>query len=334
MLLKNYPLRDLNTMKVEANAKYFFAVRNLNELEDLFKNNRFDDKMILGGGSNILFTKDYDGLIIKNEINVIEIIEEDNETVKIKVGAGLNWHEFVMFAVNNNWSGIENLALIPGTVGAAPVQNIGAYGQEAKDTIINVETFNLSSLTSQIFTNTECNFSYRNSLFKRQTKNELLINSVTFQLKKKFEPNLSYPALAHSLLKSGITNPTIREIADTIIKIRQSKLPDYNKLGNCGSFFTNPFLSKSKFNDFIKAHPNTPHFSFDEGYKLSSGWLIEQCGWKGKRIGNVGCYEKHALVIVNYGNASGKEVLDFANLIRQSVYEKFGINLEYEVNIK
>lgn len=334
MLFKNYSLKNFNTMRVDANAKYFFEVKNINELNNLLSQNRFDNILVIGGGSNLLFTKNYDGLIIKNEIEGIEILDEDDESIIIKAGAGLNWHEFVMFTVNNNWAGIENLVLIPGTVGAAPVQNIGAYGQEAKDTIVNVETYNLFSLTTRIFTNDECNFSYRNSLFKRQVKQELLITSVTFRLSKRFEPNLNYPAIQIALSKMQIKNPTLREIADIIIEIRQSKLPDYTKIGNCGSFFTNPFLSKNKFDEFIKVHPSAPSFKFDNGYKISAGWLIEQCGWKGKRIGNVGCYEKHSLVIVNYGEATGKEVLDFATLIQKSVYDTFGIELNYEVNIK
>lgn len=334
MLLKNYSLKNFNTMQVDVKSKYFSVVKNISELHDLLSQNMFEDILVLGGGSNILFTKDYNGLVIKNEIEGIEIIEEDDENVKIKVGAGVKWHDFVMFAVNNNWAGIENLVLIPGTVGAAPIQNIGAYGQEAKDTIVSVEAYNLSSLTLKTFSNNECNFSYRNSLFKQQKENKLIITSVTFSLTKKFVPNLSYPAITNSLLKKNVNNPTIREIADTIIEIRQSKLPDYTKLGNCGSFFTNPFLSKDKFESFIKINPGIPFFKFENGFKLSAGWLIEQCGWKGKNIGNVGCYEKHALVIVNHGNATGKEVLDFANMIRNSVYEKFGIELEYEVNIK
>lgn len=334
MLLKNYSLKNFNTMQVDAKAKYFSVVKNIYELHDLLSQNKFEDILVLGGGSNILFTKDYNGLVIKNEIEGIEIIQEDDENVKINVGAGVKWHDFVMFTVNNNWAGIENLVLIPGTVGAAPIQNIGAYGQEAKDTIVSVEAYNLSSLTLKTFSNNECNFSYRNSLFKQQKENKLIITSVTFGLTKKFEPNLSYPAIANSLLKKNVNNPTIREIADTIIEMRQSKLPDYTKLGNCGSFFTNPFLSKDEFESFIKINPGTPFFKFENGVKLSAGWLIEQCGWKGKNICNVGCYEKHALVIVNHGNATGKEVLDFANMIRKSVYDKFGIELEYEVNIK
>lgn len=333
MIYKDYSLKNFNTMRIDVKAKYFYAVKNISDLNDLLNKNLFEDILVLGGGSNILFTKDYDGIVIKNEIPGINVIDEDDENVIVKVGAGVNWHEFVMFAVNNHWAGIENLALIPGTVGAAPIQNIGAYGQEAKDTIINVEAYNFSKHSSQTFSKEECNFSYRNSFFK-QSKKEFLINSVTFSLKKYFEPNLSYPVLIEALSKKNIKYPTIKEISETIIEIRKSKLPDYKVLGNCGSFFTNPFLSKNKFDEFIKVYPETPYFKFNNGYKLSAGWLIEKCGFKGKQIQNVGCYEKHALVIVNFGNASGNEVLEFANLIRDSVYNKFGIELEFEVNIK
>lgn len=333
MLLKNYSLKNYNTMKVDAKANHFYIVKDLAEIEDLLKKNSFNDFLILGSGSNILFTKNYEGLVIKNEINGINVLYENEEIVQVKVGGGVNWHEFVMSSVKNNWSGIENLALIPGTVGASPVQNIGAYGQEVKDVIHSVEAFNLFSLTHKIFSNKDCNFSYRHSIFKQQLKKEYLITSVTFNLKKNFEPNLSYPVIKNALSKKGITNPTIEEVAETVIEIRQSKLPDYTKLSNCGSFFMNPFLPKDRFDDFINSFPDAPHFNFNDGYKISAGWLIEQCGWKGKRIGNVGCYEKHALVIVNYGNASGKEILDFADMIRKSVYEKFGVMLDYEVYI-
>lgn len=333
MLLKNYSLKNYNTMKVDAKANHFCIVKDLAEIEELLEKNSFNDFLILGSGSNILFTKDYEGLVIKNEIDGINILYENEEIVQVKVGGGVNWHEFVRSSVNNNWSGIENLALIPGTVGAAPVQNIGAYGQEVKDIILSVETYNLFSLTHRIFSNKDCNFSYRKSIFKQQLKKEYLITSVTFNLKKNFEPNLSYPVIKNALSKKGITNPTIKEVAETVIEIRQSKLPDYTKLSNCGSFFMNPFLPKDRFDDFINSFPDAPHFNFNAGYKISAGWLIEQCGWKGKRIGNVGCYEKHALVIVNYGNASGKEILDFADMIRKSVYENFGIMLNYEVYI-
>jgi UDP-N-acetylmuramate dehydrogenase len=333
MIQTNRSLKNYNTMKVDANAENFYILNDKNVLTDICSNNRYKNILVIGSGSNIFFTKDFEGLVIKNEISGIEILYEDNNTVKVKVGAGVEWHKFVMYAVNNHWAGIENLALIPGTVGAAPVQNIGAYGQEIKDVLLNLEAFDISKSQAVNFSNSECKFSYRNSIFKQAAKNKFIITSVTFKLKKNFQPNLTYSALINTFKSKGISEPTIKQIAETVIEIRQSKLPDYLVLGNCGSFFTNPFLEKSEFDEFIVQNPTATFFKFGDGFKLSAGWLIEQCGWKGKIIGNVGCYKDHALVIVNYGGASGKEIFNFSQLIIKSVYEKFGITLNYEVNI-
>lgn len=333
MISENKSLKIFNTMKVDVKAKNFFIVKEVNQLDDIFKHYTFNNVLVIGSGSNIVFTKDFEGLVIKNEIMGIDILYEDNDFVIIKAGAGVNWHEFVLFAIKNNWAGIENLSLIPGTVGAAPVQNIGAYGQEVQDVILSVDAYDLSTSQSITFTNFECQFSYRRSIFKQKEKSNFIITSITFELKKHFKPNLSYPAIKNALDKKNISNPTLQQISETIIEIRQSKLPDYLILSNCGSFFTNPYLDKTEADNFIKNNPDAPYFSFNNGYKLSAGWLIEQAGWKGKRIGNVGCYDKHALVIVNYGEATGKEIFDFSEMIRKSVYEKFGVTLEYEVNI-
>lgn len=333
MISENKSLKNFNTMKVDVNAKNFFIVKEVNQLDDIFKHYTFNNVLVIGGGSNIVFTKDFEGLVIKNEIMGIDILFEDNDFVIIKAGAGINWNEFVLFSIKNNWAGIENLSLIPGTVGAAPVQNIGAYGQEVQDVIISVDAYDFSTFQSITFSNFECQFSYRKSIFKQKQKNNFIITSVTFELKKHFKPNLSYPAIKNALSKKSITNPTLKQLSDTVIEIRQSKLPDYLTLSNCGSFFTNPYFDKTKFDSFINKYQDAPYFSFNNGYKLSAGWLIEQAGWRGKRIGNVGCYDKHALVIVNYGGATGKEIFNFSEMIRKSVYEKFGVTLEYEVNI-
>jgi UDP-N-acetylmuramate dehydrogenase len=333
MISKNISLLKYNTMGIDVYADTFLTIRENPDLDKYFSKIPNNSILILGGGSNILFTKNFTGCIIKNEIAGIEVIDEDKDNVKIKAGAGVNWHSFVNFTVDNKWSGIESLIVIPGTVGASPVQNIGAYGQEVKDTIFSLEAFDIENLKHITFLNSDCRFSYRNSIFKQEFKNKIIITSVTFGLKKTFEPNLSFPSVANVLAEKKVTNPTIRQYADTIIEIRNKKLPDYNSLSNCGSFFTNPFLNKNDFEKFKKRNPNSPFFQYESGYKLSAGWLIEECGWKGKRIGNVGCYKDHSLVIVNYGTATGKEVLHFANTIKQSVLDRFGVLLEYEVNV-
>ncbi|MDP2365452.1 MAG: UDP-N-acetylmuramate dehydrogenase [Ignavibacteria bacterium] len=333
MILKNISLLKFNTMSVDVYANYFFTVRTKQDIDKYFNEISKDNILVLGGGSNILFTKNFSGCIIKNEIEGIEVIDEDSSTVIIKAGAGVNWNEFVNFTVDNNWSGIENLILIPGTVGASPVQNIGAYGQEVHNAILSIEAFNLKKLKEITFSNADCKFSYRNSIFKQELKNKIIITSVVFELKKSFVPNFTFPTVANTLTEKKITNPTIRQLADAIIEIRNKKLPDYNSVSNCGSFFTNPFLNKNDFEDFKKNNSDAPFFPYESGYKLSAGWLIEKCGWKGKRIGNVGCYKDHSLVILNYGGATGEEVLQFANMIKQSVMDKFGIMLDYEVNI-
>ena len=333
MIYKNISLLKYNTMGVDVNADYFFTLQNEQDIDKSFSEISADRILVIGGGSNILFTKNFNGCVIKNEIAGIEVLDEDSSSVRIKAGAGVNWNNFVNFTVDNNWSGIESLILIPGTVGASPVQNIGAYGQEVKDTIIIIEAFDLVNLKHITLSNSDCKFSYRNSIFKQNLKNKIIITSVVFELKKSFIPNLTFPAVANALSEKKIINPTIRQFADAIIEIRNKKLPDYNVLSNCGSFFTNPFLNKIDFEDFYKNNPDAPFFQYEEGYKFSAGWLIEKCGWKGKRIGNVGCYKDHSLVIVNYGGATGEEVLRFTELIRQSVNDEFGIMLDYEVNI-
>ena len=333
MFLKDVSLKQFNTMDVDVSADYFFALNDASQLKNIPLKDFVGNTLVIGSGSNILFTTNYNGLVIKNEILGIEILSEDENIVKLKVGAGVNWNEFVMHAIEKNWSGIENLVLIPGTVGAAPVQNIGAYGQEVKDAIISLEAYDLHKNEFVTFSKSDCDFSYRNSVFKNKLKNTYIITSVTFQLKKHFIPNTSYPAISNVLSKQKNYSPSLNDIASIVISIRQSKLPDYNVLGNCGSFFTNPLLTPEEFEKFINEHSNAQYFKVDGVYKLSAGWLIENCGWKGKRIGDVGCYKLHALVIVNYGTATGNEIYDFSNQIINSVYKKFGVILKSEVNI-
>jgi len=321
-------------MGIDINANLFFTIRKKADIIEHLNELPPCEILVLGAGSNILFTKSFKGCVIKNEIMGTEIIDEDNKSVKIRVGAGEDWNGFVNFAIDNNLAGIENLILIPGTVGASPVQNSGAYGQEVKDTILSVEAFDLQNLKEFSISNSDCKFSYRNSIFKQEIKNKMIITSVIFELKKTFTPNLTFDAITKLLLEKKIINPSMRQLANTIIEIRNKKLPDYKVLSNCGSFFTNPYLNKNQFDEFHHKNPDAPFFQYKNGYKLSAGWLIEMCGWKGKRIGNVGCYKNHSLVIVNYGGATGSEILNFANLIKTSVFDKYGVALEYEVNIR
>jgi len=271
MISKNVSLFKYNTMGVDVYADYFFKVQQEQNLDKCFSEIPTNNILVLGGGSNILFTKNFNGCVIKNEITGIQVIDEDKYTVRLKAGAGVNWHNFVNFTVDNNWPGIESLILIPGTVGASPVQNIGAYGQEVKDSIISIEAFDISNLKHITFLNPDCKFSYRNSIFKQELKNKMIITSVIFELKKTFRPNLSFPSVVNVLSEKKFTNPTIRQYADTIIEIRNKKLPDYNVLSNCGSFFTNPFLNKNNFEEFYKKNPDAPFFLYEEGYKLSAG---------------------------------------------------------------
>ena len=333
MILKNKSLLNYNTMGIDISAETFLCIRGKEEIIKYQKDISRKNLLVIGGGSNILFTKNFDGCVIKNEIYGIKVIYEDRKKVRLKVGAGVNWNEFVNYAVENNWSGIENMILIPGTVGASPVQNIGAYGQEVQNTILSVEAFDLKSLKEITLSNSSCKFSYRDSIFKKELKNRVIITAVIFELKKTFIPNLSFPSLANIISEKTIINPTIRQMADTVSEIRNKKLPDYHSLSNCGSFFKNPLIKKNRLKEFSEKNSSAPIYRFKEGYKLSAGWLIEQCGWKGKRIGNVGCYEQHSLVLVNFGGATGTEVLDFAKLIQKSVKDKFEITLDYEVSI-
>jgi UDP-N-acetylmuramate dehydrogenase len=289
----------------------------------------------LGGGSNILFTKDYDGAILKNEIKGIELQHEDADYVYVKVGAGENWHQFVLHCINHNWAGVENLSLIPGNIGASPIQNIGAYGVELDDVFWSLEAFHLSEKKIHTFTATDCEFGYRDSVFKNRYKNEFAILSVTFQLKKKPIYHVSYGAITEELEKMGVKDLSIKAISQAVISIRSSKLPDPQKIANAGSFFKNPEVPTSKYEGLKLEFPSIVAYPLAKGpvVKLAAGWMIEQCGWKGYRKGDAGCHAKQALVLVNYGNATGKEIYDLSEEILQSVKNKFDIVLEREVNI-
>jgi UDP-N-acetylmuramate dehydrogenase len=329
-------LQEYNTFGVKAQAKVMASFKSTQDLKMLLVNKDFEGlpRLILGGGSNLLFTRDFPGLVLKNEILGIECINEDSDHFYIKVGAGENWHEFVLHCINNNWAGLENLSLIPGNVGASPMQNIGAYGVEIKDRFHSLEAFNLKTLETETFDRESCKFGYRESVFKNIYKDKYIIISVTFKLLKEPDLNTSYGAIESELERRGISNPGIKDVSDVVIHIRNTKLPNPAELGNAGSFFKNPVVSKDTFDKLSSEYPEMPHYPLNDGMiKLAAGWLIEQAGWKGKRVGNCGMHEKQALVLVNYGNASGEEIYEHSESVLTSVEEKFGISLEREVNI-
>ncbi len=333
---ENVSLKPFNTFGIDAKAKYFYEVQSTNELIDLVQTDLFkkERSLILGGGSNVLFTKDFDGLIIHNSILGRQIVNETDDSVSIQLNSGEVWHQAVMYCVENNWGGIENLSLIPGTVGAAPMQNIGAYGIEVREVIEKVEAVELSTGRVKSFTNEECKFGYRESVFKNELKEKIFVSSVTLTLSKKSHRiNTSYGAIADTLHALNITQPTIKNVSDVVIKIRSEKLPDFKILGNAGSFFKNPEISEQQFSKLKNDFPTVPHYSANQGVKVPAGWLIEQCGWKGKTFGHVGVHDKQALVLVNYGNAIGDEIFSLAQKIISSVKEKFSITLTPEVNI-
>ena len=333
---KNFSLKEFNTFHLEVFAKYFCEINNLDDLNSLISKDQFrnEEKLVLGGGSNILFTKDFDGIVIKNSMSEVKVISENGDSILIEVGAGYDWDKFVEYTINTGLNGLENLSLIPGTAGASPIQNIGAYGVEVKDVIKSVKGFSLDSLEQKSFSNSECKFGYRNSIFKNELKNNFIVTSVLFKLSKDGKTNSNYEAIKNYLSEKNILDVTPSEVRNAVIEIRKSKLPDPKEFGNAGSFFKNPVISKKEF-DVIKYNfPDLNGYQVgDESIKISAGWLIEKCGLKGKRLGNVGVYEKQALVIVNYGKASGVEILEFSKMIQNEVESKFNIELINEVNI-
>ncbi len=333
---KNISLKPYHTFGTDVTARYFARFKNLDELQELlnYQPKAISQKLILGGGSNILFTKDFDGLVLKNELTGIEVVKEDDEFVYVKSGAGENWHQFVLHCLQNNYAGLENLSLIPGNVGASPMQNIGAYGVEIKDVFSELEAFHVQEQYVQKFLLEDCKFGYRESVFKRQYRNQFVITSVTYRLRKTPVFNTSYGAINQELESMGVKELTIQAISQAVINIRSSKLPDWKVVGNAGSFFKNPQIPDHEFLELKRNFSNIVAYPAGNGYtKLAAGWLIEQCGWKGYREGDAGCYPKQALVLVNYGNAKGEEIFALSEKIIQSVKEKFGVVLEREVNI-
>lgn len=332
-ILENISLKEYNTFGVECYAKRFVSIQSFYELQELVKTEK--DIFLISGGSNMLLTKNIDKLVVFIDIKGISIDRENENSVHLTVNAGENWHEFVLWCISQNYGGLENLSLIPGNVGTCPIQNIGAYGVEVKDTITKVEALEIETGKRVTFSNEECEFGYRNSIFKNEAKGNYILTSVSFELSKnQHQLNTSYGAIETALKENNITHPTIKDVSDTVISIRQSKLPDPKEIGNSGSFFKNPVISKSQFKTLQAKYNTIPSYQVsDSEIKVPAGWLIEQCGFKGKRFGEAGVHKNQALVLVNYGNALGKEIYELALTIQQAVFEKFKIQLEIEVNI-
>ena len=331
----NKDLAELTTFGVHAEASFFVHITEEEDVFELISSKVFKDnrKLILGGGSNVLFAGDYEGLVIHNAIKGINLTEKNEDEVYIKAGAGENWHEFVEFCVQNGYHGLENLALIPGNAGAAPVQNIGAYGVEQNMFFVSLEGIDLISGEKKTFNNADCKFGYRDSVFKNELKGIFLITSVTYRLNRKFTPNIFYRDLK---IRFEDKQPSAKELFDAVIEIRRSKLPEPDELGNAGSFFKNPVITLNEHNNFSSKFPDMQgRETEDQQFKLSAAKLIDAAGWKGKRWKNTdaGVYEGHALILVNHGNASGKEIYELSEAIIADVREKFGITLQREVNI-
>ena len=333
--INNTSLKNYNSFGIDAISSSFNIVNSELEITSFLKETNYTQPIILGGGTNILFKNDVDKDILKINLKGIKIYNETNTYVDVSVGAGEIWDDLVKWSIAKNYGGLQNLSLIPGNVGSAPIQNIGAYGVELKETFLNCRAISIDSGSIKVFKNNECKFSYRSSIFKEELKNKYIISNVTFRLSKKdHQINFSYKPLRDNLIKKNISIPTINDISNSVIEIRSSKLPDPKIIGNCGSFFKNPIISKIDFKNLNQKEKNIPFFniSFNE-IKIPAAWLIEKCGFKGLREGNTGTHNKHALIIINLGNATGKEIFDFSQKIKKAVLRKFNILLEEEVNI-
>lgn len=334
-ILKNHSLKTFNTFGIDANAREFATVEQIDQLIDLIKRTPKNDFFILGGGSNILLTNDIEKLVIQLNLKGVSIIEESENFVIIEAMAGEVWHEFVQFTLKNNFGGLENLSLIPGNVGTSPMQNIGAYGIEIKDFFYSCKALNLETLTIETFYTDDCKFGYRESVFKNELKGKYIILSVQFKLtKQNHKLHIDYGAIKQELEKMQISNPTIQDVSKAVIQIRESKLPNPKEIGNSGSFFKNPVITKKEFNTLLEKNPNMPHYVVSENeIKIPAGWLIEQAGFKGERFGDAGVHKNQALVLVNYGNATGAEILAVAHQIQAKVDELYNIKIVPEVNI-
>jgi UDP-N-acetylmuramate dehydrogenase len=336
-LFKNdIPLKALNTFGMDVVARRYAAFDSTDRLLSLLEAHRQQPSqlLILGGGSNILFTRDFEGLVLKSEIQGIDVVEDNGSEVLVKVGSGVVWHHLVQWCIENGFGGIENLSLIPGTTGAAPIQNIGAYGVELKDVFHSLESVDIDTGSHVVFHAADCSFGYRDSVFKRSMKGKVVITSVTLKLTRDRKINVSYGAITQELQKMGVGNPGIREVSEAVCSIRKSKLPDPAVIGNAGSFFKNPEVTSEKYESLKGEFPALVAYPFGaHTFKLAAGWLIEQCGWKGKVVGHTGAHKDQALVLVNYGGASGEEVVRLSEDIRASVRSRFGVEIEPEVNI-
>jgi len=336
MIKENVSLKPYNTFGIDAQCRYFFEINSTNDFLTLLNDPVYisNKKLVIGGGSNLLFTKDFEGLVLKNNIKGIHIIFADDKDVIIKSGAGEDWHELVLFCIGNNMSGLENLSLIPGCVGASPMQNIGAYGVEVKEMFESLEAYSLTSGEKKIFNREDCNFGYRESVFKNKYKGQFLITSVSFRLKKHAVLNTSYGAINNELAAMGIVSPTIKDVSAAVIQIRKSKLPDPRETGNAGSFFKNPEVPEKKYIDLKVVFPDLVAYPLANGYyKLAAGWLIEQSGLKGFEMNGAAVHFKQALVLINKRNASGKAVFELSEHVMKTVLDKFDVVLEREVNI-
>ena len=331
---ENFSLKKYNTFAIDANAKYFESLSDFAQLTTLqnlpdFRSNR----LILGGGSNILLTQDFEGIVLNNNLRGIEVVKEHGEDIYVKALAGEVWHEFVLHCISNEWAGIENLSLIPGKIGASPMQNIGAYGVELKDVFYELEAWNIEKEQIEVFDKNQCQFGYRESIFKNSYKNKYIILSVTFKLSKTPKVNVSYGAIEEVLKTMEVANPGIREVSDAVITIRSSKLPNPAEIGNAGSFFKNPVIENYRVAELKKTYPKMPSYPVDENLtKIPAGWLIDQAGWKGKTFGDYGVHKNQALVLVNYGGASGNDIRNLAAEIQQDILDKYGIQINTEVN--
>jgi UDP-N-acetylmuramate dehydrogenase len=333
---QNISLKPFNTFGIEAKAKEFVEIHSKEELEVLCMNFNLKDRkvLVLGGGSNMLLTQDVDGMVIKISMKGISVVAENDTHVWVKAMAGEVWHDLVIWSINKGYGGLENLSLIPGCVGASPMQNIGAYGVEIKHTFDSLEAIELDGGAIKTFSYSECKFGYRESIFKQEAKGKYIIFSVTFKLSKQPTFNTTYGAIQQTLQKNGVSEPSVKAISDAVIEIRSSKLPDPKVLGNAGSFFKNPEIPDAQFEALKQTFPDAVGYPASEGYtKVAAGWMIEQCGWKGKQVGHAGSHKDQALVLVNYGGASGKEIWQLAMDIQSSVHEKFGVTITPEVNV-
>jgi UDP-N-acetylmuramate dehydrogenase len=331
----NISLKPYNTFGIDVQAKFFTEIKHVADIDSIRKQAVFNQpKLILSGGSNILFTKNFDGLVIKNSIKGIGIVKETDTEIYIKVNAGENWHEFVQICVENNWGGVENLSLIPGQVGTSPMQNIGAYGVELKDVFHSLEAYNIKSGQIDTYLHAACEFGYRESVFKKTLKGQYIITSVIFKLSKNPTVNVSYGAIEQVLEERKITSPSIKDVSEAIISIRESKLPNPKEIGNAGSFFKNPVIAKSHFETLQKDYPNIVSYPIsDTTVKVPAGWLIDNAGWKGKTFDNYGVHKNQALVLVNYDDAQGKDIFNLAETNQADIFGKYEIVLDMEVKV-